>query len=218
MGKLIRVGIVDDHVVVREGLRTILDREPAIEVIAEATDGRAALERAREGGFDIMLLDINLPEMDGLEVARRRREEKLPFEIVLLTMHCEKEVLDQAIELGIRGYVLKESAASDVARAVRTVHRGGQFYSAELSELMMARYWASEPSAEPASGLHLLTEAERRVLRLIASDRTTKEIADDLELSPRTVDSHRTHICAKLRLRGRHSLLKFAFENRARLL
>ncbi len=218
MSNVIRVVIVDDHPIVRLGLKTILEKEPSMEVVAEVNSGHEALEFARQAEVDIMVVDINLPDKDGLEIARVQCEQKLPFRIVIHTMYCDPEIFDQAIDLNVGGYVLKESAATDIVVAIQAVARGGHYFSSELSDLVMARFKDGRSMAEKRIGLELLTEAERGVLRLIASDRTTNEIADVLELSPKTVGSHRANICSKLKLRGSHGLLKFAFENRARLM
>ena len=124
---------------------------------------------------------------------------------------------NEALDLDVKGYVLKESAATDIVRAIQAAAEGRTFLSPELSDFLMGRRSGQKSLSEASPGLEKLTPAERRVLKLIASDKTTKEIADDLDLSPRTIDSHRANICQKLGLSGSHSLLKFAFENRSRL-
>ena len=212
-----RIIIADDHPIFRQGLRQMLDAEPSFLVVGESEDGADALSKARQLEPDLALLDVSMPGIDGLEIARIRQRESLPFEIVLLTMHRDETIFNEAIDLGVKGYVLKESAATDIIKALRAAIEGNHFVSSELTNFMISRNTSAKRLRERVPGMQALTSAERRVLKLIASDRTTKEIADDLDLSPRTIDSHRSNICAKLGISGSHSLLKFAFENRSRL-
>ena len=213
----LRIAIAEDHPVFREGLRQILQQDPSISVISESGNGQDALDQARQLRPDVALLDINLPGLDGLEIARIRKRESRPFEIVFLTMHRDDAIFNEAMDLGVLGYVLKESAATDILKAIHSAVVGEPFISQELTSLILDRGAASKLLQTNRPGLEALTNSERRILKLIASDRTTTEIADDLDLSPRTVDSHRTNICSKLGLRGSHSLLKFAFENKSKL-
>ncbi len=217
---VIRVCVVDDHEIVREGLRSILEKDPKVLVVAEAANGRDALALARAGRGDVMLLDIDMPGMDGLEVARFLQEERLSCKVVFLTMLSDPEVFNRALDLGVMGYVLKGSAASDISRAIDSVHRGSRFISSDLSELMLSMISDDDDSEKPKKrpGLHLLTEVEWRVLRLIAASCTSNDIADQLMLGRRTIDSHRANICAKLGLKGSHILLKYALENRSKLM
>jgi DNA-binding NarL/FixJ family response regulator len=217
MNRTIRVMCAEDHPVYREGLRHILAQDPEIRLVHETGQGAEALEQARRLKPDVVLLDIHLPGPDGLQIARIRQRERLPFEIVFLTMHKEEAMVQEAVDLGVKGYVLKESAATDILKAIHAVAEGRSYISPELSDFLLRRRAAAEALRAKQPGLDDLTAAERRVLRLIASDRTTKEIADELDLSPRTVDCHRSNICSKLGLKGSHSLLKFAFENRSKL-
>lgn len=217
MSDVIRVTIAEDHPVYREGLRQILKADPTTVLVHETGNGREALQQARTLQPDIVLLDIHLPGMDGLEIARVRQRERLAFEIVFLTMYSEEGILNEAVDLGVKGYVLKEAAATDILKAIHTVAQGRSYISPELSHILLRRGSAAQSLRNQQPGLEELTASERRILKLIASDRTTKEIAEELDLSPRTVDSHRASISTKLGLRGSHSLLKFAFENRSRL-
>jgi DNA-binding NarL/FixJ family response regulator len=217
MNRTIRVTCAEDHPVYREGLRHILVQDPTIRLIHETGQGTEALAEARRLSPDVVLLDIHLPGLSGLEIARIRQRERLAFEIVFLTMHSEEAMVQEAMDLGVKGYVLKESAAADILKAIHAVAKGNSYISPELSDFLLGRRAAVKSLKAGQPGLDDLTAAERRILKLIASDRTTKEIADELDLSPRTVDCHRANICAKLGLRGSHSLLKFAFEHRSKL-
>ncbi len=209
-----RILMADDHPIYRDGLRQIIHTDPGLKVIQETGNGAEALRLARELKFDIAILDVDMPGLNGLDVARARQKERLQFELIFLTMYREEDMLHEAMSLGAKGYVLKESAAADILQSIHTV-AGGQYYvSPSLTGLLVNR-GAREGGQMP--GLDRLTPAERRILRQIASDKTSKEIADDLGLSPRTVENHRTNMSAKLGLQGSHSLLKFAFENKGRL-
>ena len=213
MKKTIRLLLAEDHPVYRDGLRQIIRTDAALSILQETGNGAEALRMARELRPDIAILDIDLPGLNGLDIARARQRERLPFEIIFLTMYREEDMFHEALALGAKGYVLKESAAADILQSIHAVAAGQHHVSPSLSGLLVAR---ATRTGTP-SGLETLTPAERRILKLIASDKTSKEIADALGLSPRTVENHRANMSAKLGLQGSHSLLKFAFENRGKL-
>lgn len=216
MSDEIKILMAEDHPVYRDGLRQFILADPAMKIVAETGNGSEALRLIRELAPDVAILDLDMPGMSGLDIARARRQERLTFEIVFLTMYREEDMLNEAIELGAKGYVLKESAATDILQGIRTVAAGQHYVSSALSGFLVKRASPADGSGD-RSGLASLTPAERRILKLIASDKTSKEIAEALGVSPRTVENHRTNMSAKLRLQGSHSLLKFAFENRSRL-
>jgi len=217
MKKQIKILIADDHPVYRDGLRQMIGTDPALKILRETGNGAEVLPLARELKPDIAILDMDMPGVNGLDIARARKRERLPFEIIFLTMYREEDMFNEAMDLGAHGYVLKESAAADILQAIHTVAAGRHYVSPALTGLLVNRgARAAEHRREP-SALETLTPAELRILKLIASDQTSKEIADALGLSPRTVENHRTNISAKLGLQGSHSLLKYAFENKPRL-
>jgi len=213
----IRVILADDHPVYRDGLKQMLEVDPGLELIHETGDGRDALEQARRLKADVLLLDVDMPRMNGVEVARERHRQKDSFDIIFLTMHREEDLFNQAMELRVKGYLLKDSAGEEIRNAVHSVAEGRPYLSPALAEFVMNRQSEARELKEKKPELSNLTESERRILRLIASDRTSKEIADDLGLSVRTVENHRANICNKLNVRGSHALLKFAFEHRSKL-
>lgn len=217
MKRTIRIVLADDHPVYRDGLKQMLEKDPSFELVHETDNGTEALEQARRLEADVVLLDVEMPRMTGLEVAREWQRGQDTFEIVLLTMHREEDLFNEAMDLGVKGYVLKETAAADIRKAVHSVAERQAYISPTLAELMVNRVAAAQGLRAARPGLDLLTDSERRILKLIASDRTSKEIADELGLSARTVENHRTNICSKLDIHGSHALLKFAFENRAKL-
>jgi DNA-binding NarL/FixJ family response regulator len=213
----IKIILADDHPIYRDGLRQLLEADVELQLVHETGNGRDALEQARRLKADVLLLDIDMPRMSGVEVARERQRGKDSFEIIFLTMYREEDLFNEAMDLGVKGYVLKDSASGDILDAVHSVAEGRPYLSPALSEFMMNRASGAQDLRTAQPGLEALTASERRILKLIASDRTSKEIADDLGLSPRTIENHRTNICTKLDIHGSHALLKFAFENRSKL-
>lgn len=213
---MIRVLIIDDHPIVRQGLRNLIDGEEGLQVVGETGDAATAAMLLAQLKPDVAIIDLNLPNASGLDLIRRCRELEPPVAPLVLTMHREESTFRGALERGASGYILKENASSDVLIGIRAVAAGGLYLSPSIAGYLGRR---REPSsaATPSSHWDQLTPTERRVLRLIAVNRTTKEIAHDLCISPRTVDTHRAHICEKLHLRGAQALLRFALENRATL-
>ena len=215
--KKISLVLADDHPVFRAGLKQVLAEDPGIDVLCECQDGESALAEVKKLRPDVLLTDVNMPGESGLDLARIAQREQWNTRIVLLTAHQERDLFDEAMDLGVMGFVLKESASSDIRQAIRMAADDKPFISSALSEFLLKRRTNAEQLREDTPGIELLTDAELRILKLIASDRTSKEIADELGISPRTVDNHRANMSAKLGLSGAHSLVKFAFENRSRL-
>lgn len=217
MNSRIKILIADDHPLFRQGLRKTLEAESAFRIVQEAGDGPSALRGILELKPNLCILDIQMPGLDGLEVVRQMRAKHSPTEVILLTMYKEEDLLNAALDLGVKGYVLKESAVDDVVESVRSVSRGQHYLSPALSAFLVRRRAGAEALQNAKPGLQRLTPAECRILTLIAQDKTSKEIADELGLSPRTVENHRSNICAKLDVHGIHSLVKFAYGNKSRL-
>ena len=216
MNPEVTILIAEDHPIYRDGLRQMIASEAGLKVLRETGNGAEALRLARELKPDIVILDMDLPGMNGLEVARCRQQERLDFKIIFLTMYREEDMFAEAMELGAKGYVLKESAAADILQSLHAVAAGQHYISPALSGLLLKRA-ALKKTGPEAPGVEHLSPAERRILKLIASDKTSKEIAEELGLSPRTVENHRSNMSAKLGLQGSHSLLKFAFANKNKL-
>lgn len=212
----IRIIIADDHPIVRQGLRRSIESEPGLNVVAEAADGPSALLQIQEAQPDIAILDIDMPGMNGFDVAREIRRHRLPVELIFLTIYREEDLLNEAIDLGAKGYVLKDSAVTDIVAGIRTVASGGHYISPTLTTQLIRRINRAAPAAAKPS-LHDLTETERLILKLVAEYKTSREIAEELHVSPRTVETHRAHICQKLELHGSHALMKFALANKSHL-
>ncbi len=213
----ITIIIADDHPIFRRGVREVIESDPQMQVLEEAGDGKRALQLIETLNPVVAILDVHMPKCGGLEVARAALGKKLPVKLIMLTMHDDLVFLNEAMDAGVSGYVLKENAANDLLDAIRAVAEGRRYISPIISEQLLRRRQPADAVLNPKPGLEQLTPAERRVLKLIAEDRTSKEIADDLGISVRTVDTHRQNISVKLGLHGSHSLLKFAFDNKSRL-
>lgn len=212
-----RILIADDHPLIRKGLRQVIEAETNFEVIGEAADGRQALNLILQHQPQITILDVTMPELGGFEVASELRQRKLDVAIIFLTMHNDKTLFNKALDVGSKGYVLKDSALDEIVDALTAVAKGRPFVSAALSGYLLQRMDRIGLLAQQVPGLNDLTATEKRVLKLIAQYKTSKEIAEELHIHYRTVDNHRTNISAKLGLQGSHALLKFAVEHQAEL-
>ena len=207
--------IADDHPIFRQGLKQLIEKQPEFRVVAEAEDGQTALDLIATHTPTVAVLDLNMPGLDGFVVAQRAQQMKLPVKIIILTMHKDELHFNEAIGLGIQGYLIKDSAATEVVDCLKTVISGRAYFSPAMSSFWLTRRRAVQ--TENLSGVGDLTPTERRVLLLLSELKTTKEIAAELGVSPRTVDNHRAHICSKLDLQGSHALTKFAIQHKGDL-
>lgn len=188
-----RVILADDHTLVRAGIRRILESQPQFEVVAEAHDGAAALDAVAQHDADVLVLDLNMNGLEGIDVLRQAKRTKPDLRVVILTMHAGREYVSRALAEGADGYLLKDSAVQDLAGAIANVMLGGTFFSPAIQQQMadMMREGHKE-------GLHGLTDREREVLTLIARGLSTKEIATELNIGGRTVETHRANLMRKL--------------------
>lgn len=215
MADSIRILIADDHPIVRHGLRQSIEEEADFEIVAEAGDGRMALRLIEELKPQVAILDIAMPELDGFAVAGEVSKQGLAVELIFLTAHREAALLDRALELGVKGYVLKESVMSDIVSGIRAV-AAGQHYTSPLMTSYLVSRRSTDRSPQPP-GLKELTPAELRILKLIAEGKSSKAIAEGLFISYYTVETHRKNICEKLGLHGSHALVRFALEHKTEL-
>jgi DNA-binding NarL/FixJ family response regulator len=206
-----RIIIADDHPIFRKGLRDIIETDSRFHVIAEAGDGDEALRLARTESPDALVLDVEMPLLDGLEVVKRLHEEESPVAVLILTMHQTESIFNRAMDHGVTGYLLKDSAAADIINALHAVMDGKHFISPALTEQALNHARMLKTTIEE---FHELSPMERVILERISSAKTSVQIAEELCISPRTVENHRFHIGQKLGLRGSYSLLRYALENR----
>jgi DNA-binding NarL/FixJ family response regulator len=193
------------------------EKEKDFRIVAEAADGRSALERVQALVPQIAILDVDMPKLDGIGVLRELVKQKSSVKVIFLTIHCEEEFFHQAVELGAVGYVLKDSALTDIVNSIRAVASGHHYTSPAMTSYLMVRRGRAAALTRQKPSLEDLSPTERRILQLIAEYKTSSEIAKDLFISPRTVETHRANICNKLDLHGKHALMKFALSHRDEL-
>ena len=217
MSDPITILIADDHPIVRQGLRQTIEGDNRMRVIAEVDDGQKAVEAVENHSPRVTILDIDMPVMNGFDAARAIRNKGLSTEIIFLTVHKDEDLFNQAIDLGAKGFVLKDSALTDIIECIKTVAASEHYASHSLTSFLINRSRRAIGLTEKQPSIKDLTPTERNVLKLIAENLTTKAIGERLFISPRTVEKHRENICQKLSLQGSHSLLKFALSHRSEL-
>jgi len=213
----ISIVIADDHPIVRSGIRHTLENGFTCKEIQEAGDGISALKLIHKLKPDLALLDIEMPEMDGFAVVESIQNEQLPVHLIFMSMYNDEDTFNKAMDLGINGYVLKENAVNDIIDAIQAVLDGKYYLSPSLSDHLMRRTTGQRRLSDIEQTLADLTPAERKILKLIASQKTTKAIAEELFNSPKTIEKHRSNICSKLDLHGSYALLKFAFDHKDKI-
>jgi DNA-binding NarL/FixJ family response regulator len=218
MNDEITILLADDHPVVRQGLRQTIEEDRQLRVVAEASNGEQAVAAVAAHSPRITILDVDMPVVNGFQAAREIRNRGLKTDLVFLTMHRDEDIFNEAIDLGAKGFVLKDSAMSDIIECIKTVTAAEHYASHSLTSFLIARSRRALALAERTPSIADLTLAERRVLRLIADNQTTKQIGERLFISPRTVEKHRENICQKLNLQGSHAMLRFALSHKSQLL
>ncbi|HTK26356.1 MAG TPA: response regulator transcription factor [Pyrinomonadaceae bacterium] len=217
MNDHIEIVIADDHPIVRQGLRQMIEADQYLTIVGEAGDGETALQLIELHRPHVVVLDIDMPRVGGFDVVRELRRRKANVKIIFLTMHSEEEIFQTAIDLGVSGYVLKDSVTTDIVAGIRSIASGKSFISPALSQLLLNRRRRAEKLRSDKPGLDSLTPTERRILKLIADDKTSKEIGTELFISHRTVHAHRANISSKLNLSGNLALVKFAITHKSEL-
>lgn len=213
----VRILVVDDHPVVRAGIRQVIAGDPRFVVVAEAGSADEAMRCTRDLRPGVVVLDLELGGTNGLEVAKRLQLEGIQIPVVVLTMHRREAYFNEAVELGASAFVLKENTVTELLDAVAAAARGETWFSPTLSDFRARRTGKRSELARENPGVSDLTPTERKIVRAVADNRTTREIAEEMRVSPLTVETHRRNICRKLGLVGSHPLLDFALRNRDRL-
>ncbi len=213
MSKVISVVIADDHPIFRQGLSATIEKDKDISVVGEAENGDVAIKLVDSLNPDVVILDIDMPIKDGIETARELKAKNLSTKVVFLTMHKDTSILRSLRSLGVKGYVLKDSALSEIVRCISIVVAGDIYLSPALSEVILENV---EPKKawEVSSLINLLSQAERNVLKRVTESKTSREIAAELFVTIRTVETHRYNICTKLDLNGPNALFKFALQHK----
>ena len=208
--KKIRILLADDHNIMRRGLRLLLERQPGFEVVGEAADGRQAMEGAEATKPDVVVLDIAMPHMSGIEAAQRIRALIPQAAIVILSMHSDEGYVLRALKAGAKGYLLKDSAENDLIEAIRAVSEGKAFFSPEISKILVEDYVRDMRKRGAEDSYELLTSREREILQLLAEGKSNKDIATLLNLSLYTVETHRRNLQDKLNLHSVAELILYA--------
>jgi DNA-binding NarL/FixJ family response regulator len=210
MSKTIRVLLADDHVLIRAGLRMVVDAQPDFTVVGEAGDGREAVAMAESLKPDVLVMDIGMPGLNGIEAARQIREKLPEAQIVMLSMHSDEGYVLRALKAGAKAYLLKDSAETDLARAIRAAADGKSFFSPAVGRVLLEDYVRKLQRTGAEDSYDLLSPREREILQLVAEGRSSKEIANLLNLSVYTVETHRARVMQKLNLRGVPELILYA--------
>jgi two-component system, NarL family, response regulator NreC len=206
----LRLLLADDHAIVRRGLRSLLECEPSLEVVAEAADGMEALRLAAEHKPDLLIVDIGMPRLNGIEVAARAQKLVPPPAVIILTMHTDESYILRALNAGARAYLLKDATDEDLLPAIRAVSAGKPYFSPSVTAVLVEDYMRQLQSRGMTDSFHLLTDREKEVLQLLAEGRSNKEVAALLELGLSTVETHRGNLMQKLNLHNTAEIVLYA--------
>ena len=210
----IRVLLAEDHTIVREGLRSLLEATGRVEVVGEADNGRSAVEIARELRPDVAIVDVSMPELDGVEATRQIKRAAPQVRVIVLTMHSAEVYMKEVFRAGASGYLVKKTAARDLLMAVEAVMRDEMYLSPAISKVVIDRYVEVAGEAPVREGYNALSDREREVLKLVAEGRTNKEVADRLNVAEKTVATHRANVMRKLELHNMSELVRYAIRER----
>lgn len=209
MHEEIRILIADDHPIFRSGLRGVIDADPLLKVVADTGDGPSALAQIGELQPDVAVLDVNMPAPDGLAIACELQQQRSPVGVVFLTMYRDEELFEAALAAGVKGFIIKDCAVNEIVDCIKAVAAGQSFFCSVLGD-----YLAGRKKRAKSWSINKLTAAERRILLLVGESKSNKEIAELISISVRTVERHRSNICAKLGLTGSNALLTFALTHK----
>ncbi len=206
----IRVFMADDHLILREGIRSLLRKVPDIEIVGEAGEGGEAVAKVEQLVPDVVLMDITMPGLNGLEATQRIKQKNPEIKVLILTMHETDQYLSGMLQAGASGYVVKTTTTSELISAIRAVHQGDVYLYPSIAQMLVEDYLQKVKAGKKKNSYDGLTNREREILKYIAEDKRNKEIADLLGISVRTVQAHRTNLMDKLGARDRTELVKYA--------
>jgi DNA-binding NarL/FixJ family response regulator len=209
----ISVFLADDHAIVREGLKLLLETQPDIHVVGNAVDGRDALRQVIKLRPDVVVMDISMPELNGIDAAQQILQQCPSTKIIILSMHSASEHIFRALRAGVRGYLLKESAGIEVANAVRTVHKGGRYLSQKISDQVIDNYLEKYEGNDPEDPFMRLSPREIEILQLVVEGKSSADIAKTVFLSPKTVETYRSRLMQKLNVNDMPGLVKLAIKH-----
>ena len=209
----ISVFIADDHTVVRDGLRLLIETQSDMKVVSEASNGREAARQVLHANPDVVIMDLAMPELNGVEATRQIRENCPATKVIILSMHSSSEHIFQALKAGAHGYLLKESAGMEVISAIRVVHTGKRYLSEKIGDQMIDEYIHNREIVETGSPLSKLSTREREILQLVVEGKSSIEIAQTLFISPKTVETYRSRLMQKLGINDLPGLIKFAIQH-----
>ncbi|MGB8656189.1 MAG: response regulator transcription factor [Candidatus Zixiibacteriota bacterium] len=210
--KKVRLLVADDHKIFRQGIKKLLEEEPDLQVVGEAADGRDVVKKAIELKPDIVLMDIAMANLNGLEATRQIKKALPDMRVIMLTMHKNEEYVLQSFQAGASGYILKEGAVEELVSAIRSIHQDKSFLSPTISKTLIDAYLRKSETGKTETPFDLLTDREREVLQLIAEGYTNREVAKSLFISVKTVEAHRAHIMQKLNIHDIAKLVKYAIQ------
>ena len=211
----IQIIIADDHPLLRRGVKELIEEQAGWVVVGEASDGETAFLLAKEFSSAVLVIDIMMPKMNGFEVAKAVIENKLQNKIIILSMHNKESFFERALDLGIMGYVIKDSTDTEIVDAIKNVSTGKHYLSPSVSGYAVKRFHGSNSAVGEVAGISKLTVTERKILKMISENMSTKDIAKKLFVSIHTVEKHRSNICQKLDLHGTNALLRFILDNKS---
>ncbi len=204
---MIRVIIAEDHNLVRQGIRALLEQSGEVQVVAEASTGEEAVNLTKDQQPDLVIMDLSMPRLDGVQASERILDLKLPTQIIILSMHCDTTMVQQLLRRGVKGYLLKDAVTEELILAVRSVSQGKMFLSPSISDSVMTMLFSPSDAQAERSG-DLLTPREREVLQLVAEGHTNSSVADTLGISVKTVEKHRANTMSKLKVNDLASLIR----------
>lgn len=214
MNENIKILIADDHPLMLEGLKIVLNTEKMFSECDQAKDGEEAHTKLTSNYYDVAILDVEMPKMSGLEIARKITAQKTETKIIFLTMYKDEDLFNEAMDSGANGFVLKENAVNDIIDCIKEVLNGHYYISPLISDYLVKHLNKKSSFEKSNPSINDLTTSERRIIKLVSQDKSSKEIAYELSISTKTVENHRNNISKKLNLRGSHSLFKFAIANK----